>query len=42
MFAEMPLDNRAVDKFAAARRLLWLSQLETVTTDECDLIFRRD
>jgi hypothetical protein len=26
MFAEMPLDNRTVNKFAASRRHLWPSQ----------------
>ena len=43
MFAEMPLDNRTVDKFAAVAATLWaFSAVWNVATRRNDLIFRRD
>jgi hypothetical protein len=32
MFAEMPLDNRTVNKFAASRRYLWALNIATIET----------
>jgi hypothetical protein len=42
MFAEMPLDNRTVDKFAAWPPALARSGRTKRRRERCDLLFRRD